>query len=225
MILRPGTSDKDVFIANYEQNEYRLPSDMQGQVVIDIGAHIGAFTYTVLERGPRGVTSIEPDPENAEIAFSNLNQFNNVLFLKAACWGNFSPGQLYLSDYPMIGVTINTGGARLTEIGNRPVLLVSFDWIVDLACFSFNTDLIDLCKMDCEGSEWPILFTSKKIKQVKRFCGEFHEDRKLGHPINGKDRFNIEDMEKFFVGQGYEFSFERHGNAGEGLGLFWAEIT
>ena len=48
MILRPGTSDRDVFIANYEQNEYRLPSDMQGQVVIDIGAHIGAFTYTVL---------------------------------------------------------------------------------------------------------------------------------------------------------------------------------
>ena len=33
---------------------------------------------------------------------------------------------------------------------------------------------VGLLKLDCEGSEWPILATSRLLHKVERIAGEFH---------------------------------------------------
>jgi hypothetical protein len=34
---------------------------------------------------------------------------------------------------------------------------------------------VRLLKMDCEGSEWPLLYTSSELDRVQAVCGEYHE--------------------------------------------------
>ena len=49
--VRPGTNDALIYANVVTRNEYRVPDDMSGAVVIDIGVHIGTFSHLVLTRG------------------------------------------------------------------------------------------------------------------------------------------------------------------------------
>ena len=63
--LRPGTDDHVVFDAVVTRNEYRMPDRLApGAVVVDIGVHVGAFSYLALTRGAAEVHGFEPDRSN-----------------------------------------------------------------------------------------------------------------------------------------------------------------
>ena len=60
--FRNGTLDQAIFNGVVVHNEYRLPERFApGDIVIDVGAHIGSFAEAVVSRGCRNVTCIEPD--------------------------------------------------------------------------------------------------------------------------------------------------------------------
>ena len=71
--FRNGTLDQAIFNGVVVLNEYRLPERFApGDIVIDVGAHIGSFAEAVVSRGCRNVSCIEPDRSNFEIAAANL---------------------------------------------------------------------------------------------------------------------------------------------------------
>ncbi len=71
--FRPGTVDRLIFNDVVGRNEYQLPDRFAlTDIVIDIGAHIGAFAFAVVERGGRQVWCFEPDRDNCRLAAAHL---------------------------------------------------------------------------------------------------------------------------------------------------------
>jgi FkbM family methyltransferase len=230
-------------------NEYRLPDRfVPGDVVIDVGAHIGAVAYAVVQRGAEHVWSLEPDPANCAFAAENLKPYIDKGFVhltQQAVWRS-DPNDDELRfdgyhDFPksfkgMEGV-LNTGDGSVMWGEGEPVSKVAFDDVVDRVTGG-GERRVRLLKLDCEGAEWPILLTSQRLHLVDEIVGEFHE---LGGPFLeiGEERpakaqvfhsdrvaaFSVEELVRFLEEAGFSVTYRRHrrpDGALEGLGLFFA---
>jgi FkbM family methyltransferase len=219
--LRPGTLDEYIYHQVIECNEYGLPdSFLADDIVVDVGAHIGTFAYAALERGAGRVYCIEPDMENFEIARLNLERFideRRVFLIRGAAWrSDCNEDVLYFQSYPSMGAVINTGGGRvLNRPGGRPVKKINFDDFL-LNVTSNGLKGVRFLKLDCEGAEWPILFTSSLLRLVSEISGEIHETRVNGPktPASGKtskvtsfDNFPVEDLIDLLEHQNFEVKY------------------
>jgi hypothetical protein len=103
----------------------------------------------------------------------------------------------------------------------------SFDDVINEATEGGKKRL-RLLKIDCEGSEFPILFTSKTLHLIDDIRGEFHEYGGGHDPhsipenarVEGFDCFTIEELTGVLEKEGFTVSSERSGNTN--LGLFFA---
>jgi FkbM family methyltransferase len=145
-----------------------------GDIILDVGGHIGSFSYAALVRGAGLVHCYEPSPDNAPLLEQNLRAFaDRVVVHQAALFGANPPAQVHLhrSVNP-----VNTGGGWVgcsAAAGTVPVPVVSFDAEVERITGG-GRQRIRLLKLDCEGSEWSILQTSRLLDLVDEVCGEFH---------------------------------------------------
>jgi len=169
---RTGTTDLQIFKLVVDENEYNLPPRFQpDDIVIDIGAHIGGFSIAALERGAGKVYAFEAHPENHAIASKNVERFGGrVSCRQQAVWRSDQPSQLlYNSD---LAGNSNAGGISLLwNNEGQAVETISLDQILSEASEGFRKP-IRLLKIDCEGSEYPILFTSTQLQIVEEICGE-----------------------------------------------------
>lgn len=246
--FRPGTLDRAVFNGVVFENEYQLPSRFApDDIVIDVGAHIGSFAYAALLRGCQQVFSVEPDPANCEIALENLRDYvehSRVTIEYGAVWRSDPNDDELLFDgyhpFPKSfagaeGILNTANGSVIWGLGER-VPKLPFDELLDQLTNSGEKRL-RLLKLDCEGSEWPILFTSHRLHLVDEICGEFHEiggdfleiseDRPVQQPVFrfGDEKFTSERLVGFLNEAGFEVTSHRHrrpDGAQEGIGLFFA---
>jgi FkbM family methyltransferase len=247
--FRSGTLDHAIFTAVVVHNEYRLPAAFEpADVVIDVGGHIGAFAGAVLSRGCRNVICIEPDRGNFDIAAESLKPHveNGSLQLERAAVWRSDPNrdQLRLDGYhpfprsftEMQGI-LNTGNGSVIWGRGEPVEKIAFDALVDRATRD-GERRVRLLKLDCEGAEWPILLTSRRLHLIDEICGEFHEiggefyeiseDRPAQAPVfsfEGVEGFTVDLLVEFLETAGFTVTWRRHvrpGGAAEGLGLFFA---
>lgn len=247
--FRPDTLDEAIFNGVVCLNEYRLPDRFaRGDIVIDIGAHIGSFAHAAVSRGCRRVYSVEPGVSNVEIASDNLRDYiaeGWVRLVRGAAWrSDVNEDKLRFDGYhpfpksyvEMTGI-LNTGnGSVIWGVGER-VEKIALDDIVDLATNN-REERVRLLKLDCEGAEWPILMTSQRLDAVDEICGEFHEiggryleiseDRERQEPIfraPGPAGFTVGMLMTLLNKAGFATTYHRHrrpSGALEGLGLFFA---
>lgn len=222
---RPETTDAQIFEHVVDDNEYNLPPRFEpDDIVVDIGAHIGGFSFAALQRGAGKVYAYEPHPQNHAIASKNLARFEGrIICRQRAVWRSDQPSQtLYNED--LTGYT-NTGGVSLLwNTQGLAVETINLDEILSEASDGFQRP-IRMLKVDCEGSEYPILFTSTQLKIVEEICGEYHEvapeiipeRAKLGGKYERFDRFALKE---FFEDRGWTIVFEPKADA---LGLFHAQ--
>lgn len=172
--FRPQTIDEVVFRHVVTENEYRIPSCLEpDDLVIDVGAHIGSFSYLCWSAGSRCIEAYEADPENASLARENL-ALPGVTIVEKAVWrSDIAVDVLYHSGYVAMRpdgpdpVSVNTGGGRILSGNGLQVDVVSLDQII-------GDREVALLKIDCEGSEYPILLTSRRLSQVRKIVGEYH---------------------------------------------------
>ena len=247
--FRNGTLDKAIFNGVVLYNEYRLPPRFApGDIVIDVGAHIGSFAEAVLSRGCENVYCIEADRTNFEIAAENLRPYienGHVRLVRGAAWrSDRNTDELYFDgyhsfpkSYPGMEGIVNTGSGSVVWGGREPVAQVAFDEIVDLVT-NRGEHRVRLLKLDCEGSEWPILLTSQRLDLITEICGEFHEiggqfleiseDRPAQAPVFSfakVEKFTIDVLVDYLRGAGFTVTYSRHRRptgAIEGFGLFFA---
>jgi len=247
--FRDGTLDQAIFNAVVRYNEYRLPERFApGDIVIDVGAHIGSFAQAVLSRGCQDVTCIEPDRTNLEIAAAHLKshiESGDVQLVMGAAWrSDQNADELYLDGYrafpdswPRLAGIINTGSGSVVWGGSEPVPKIPFDEIVDRVT-NRGERQVRLLKLDCEGAEWPILLTSRRLGLIREICGEFHEIGgqflEIGEDRAAKDPvFSLQDSAKYTIGDlvahleasGFAVAYRRHRRPDgtlQGLGLFFA---
>ena len=175
-------------------NEYGMRPHMGGIVAIDVGAHSGSFAYTCLERHADYVYAYEPEGVNFLLLVSNVGDYENVECHKAAVWRSDGVGQ---SPTYFHGQHTGAGQCRAAP-GQPSVEWAGLDTIIATAKARFPAAEL-LLKMDCEGSEYPILLTSKLLSKVDMFIGEFHPGYEQ---IDGLPRFEKASLVKAWADAG-----------------------
>ena len=227
--FRPGTHDEAMFRHIVAQNEYQLPDRLNGdETIVDIGVHIGGFSYLALSRGARRVIGYEAEPGNAACARHNLAEFGDrAVVHHRAVWRSDRPATrlhlTYSDDTP------NTGGHSVVWESSGPgVETIGLDEVLQDATDG-GRGRVALLKIDCEGSEFPILLTARRLDLVDRIAGEFHEygcaRNRQAIPeharIEGVPEFTFEALVSALERAGFRVTGRRHPEPF--LGLFFAE--
>lgn len=212
LVARPETQDGDVIDDVLVKNEYRLPRKFNhDDVIVDIGANIGAFTVGCHALGSRAVIAFEPDFDNFVILSRNTEGLEGVGINQSAVWRSDRPELMtfsgYINGHTACG-TILKGYTTQNHNARIPVNTIQFDRAIEIITQRTGRT-IRLLKLDAEGAEYPILFTSKKLHLIQEIVGEFHhvgDLRKTGNGVEGFHRYDSESGKEFM---------ERHGFAVE----------
>jgi FkbM family methyltransferase len=230
--FRPGTWDEKIWGLVNRLNEYRLPPRFQPEdVILDVGAHIGSFSNACLERGAGRVYAFEANLENYRIAVKNLASWgrDRCQVEHTAVWRSDDTDD-FLWFTPSSD-PLNTGGGNVVFENEERVQICGDECQCNaedfndgslVGCIGLDAILEDsgpvrLLKLDCEGSEFPILYTSKRLDQVEEIVGEFHEVGglfdSLSIPehvqIDGRTRFLMHELSNYLTGQGFEVTWNR----------------
>ncbi len=139
---------------------------VENDLVVDIGASIGPFTYSVMDKKPRRVFCLEPSIELFPTLLHNTERFKEVICLNRAITNK--DGQDTISGmYNPHRATNAMGG------GNNSVPSIRFKTFLD----TFGIKAIDFLKLDCEGGEYDV-FTEENfpwmLETVRKISGEWH---------------------------------------------------
>jgi FkbM family methyltransferase len=149
-----------------------------GDVVLDIGAHIGAVSILIAKQHPQvRVIAYEPSSSNYAMLVANLaaNEVHNVVAVREAVAGVAGTLELVWSPTETAGATANLaagGRQQLVDAGwsTESVPCVTLDDI-------FAQHAIERCaflKLDCEGAEWEIVRRATAIERVDSMALELH---------------------------------------------------
>lgn len=144
-------------------NEYRLPDRLSG-TVIDLGAHVGAFTLEALRRGADLVVAVEPAPENFRRLYHNTQAVRDRVWCVNAAIAS-------ASRVGWLGGGGDSFGWQLTDTINRH-FLVPVVGIGDL--LEQLAGDVSLVKIDVEGAEWDVLRNTSWLARVRTIVGEWH---------------------------------------------------
>ena len=137
--------------------EQRAVSIRDGDIVIDVGAHLGTFTRLALQHGARLVVAVEPDPVNAacfDRTFAEEIADGRVRLMKAAAW--HSSGSLQFE----VGSASQTGHVAGSQTDRAiTVRAVTLDEMVD----ELKLGRVDFIKMDIEGAERHALAGARRL--------------------------------------------------------------
>lgn len=143
------------------------PRDLR--TVIDIGAHIGAFSVYVAHRNPNTqIVAIEPEGNNYDYLTQNVNLKPNVLPLHAFVGYDKSLNTIIVDPENSGGHCIVAGDSSIPA-----PRMITVEQIIDL----YQWDQVDLLKIDCEGCEVDVLsnMPDETFKKINRIVGERHQ--------------------------------------------------
>src|SRR5579872_2731294 len=121
----------------------------KGDVVIDVGAHVGTFGDDALRRGAAKVIMVEPDPVNVECIRRNFKDelaSGRVVLIPEGAWSkvdslDFAIG---VANSGTGSLVVDENGAKKIKVPVRPL-----DEMLKLA----GIGKVDFIKMDIEGAE------------------------------------------------------------------------
>ena len=182
----------------------------EGDIVIDIGAHIGLYTIISSKRvGAQGkVVAIEADPENFEMLNSNikLNQLTNVIPLNYAVFSKETKIKLYLPEVES-GFTkyktimpnwINTQ-EKFVEVNAN-----TLDYLLQLN--QIRQEEVNWIKIDVEGAEFEVLKGATNVLSKSK-------DIALLIEVHGLD--NYRPILEFLRLYNFKIEFEKTYESGE----------
>ena len=161
--VREGSDDASIWTSVINDDEYRLEPLMADDVVLDIGMHTGSFCARAYMAGSRRIYGFEVNADNFRLAQANVGSIAQTFNVAVVRSDERKSDPVYYAGY---GVD-NTGAGTVFGREGSAVQTASFDDIL-------GETKVRLVKLDCEGSEFPILYTSKRLAQVQEFIGEWH---------------------------------------------------
>ena len=148
------TVEKEIFVDKIYERHVQVE---EGDVVFDIGASLGPFTFSILDKTPSQVFVFEPSYEEFKTLVLNTRHGNVTHINKGI--GN------------TVGEFNFTGVFDLT--GNYKLYSTTFKKVIE----DYNIQKIDFLKTDCESGEYDI-FTLENLfwikNNVRKISGEWH---------------------------------------------------
>lgn len=173
------SSDESIWTEVYFHNQYNLPALLPSDVVVDVGAHTGAFTCACLSRGARRIIAFEPDPDSFTLAMCNIQEYLDCLEIAASVRVHNSA--IWRSDREDILSITRTRFAEFYHSYHQAAQSTLFSDRDTVPVHSVGLDnilrplrTVALLKLDCEGAEWPILLTATQLGRVRRLLLEVH---------------------------------------------------
>jgi FkbM family methyltransferase len=143
--MRPHSDDVSCLLLNehYELTHWFYPNINDNSIVVDVGAHVGAYTVRACRKA-KLVISIEPFDGAIEALKQNLklNKCNNVIIVQKAIADKRGYNKLKV-------IPGQEAMASLSENGDIVVETDTLDNII----YSQSIDHIDFLKIDIEGAE------------------------------------------------------------------------
>jgi FkbM family methyltransferase len=183
------------FESENNHDYFKMANISSKPTIIDIGAHIGAFSIYAATKYPDAkIFCYEPDPHNYEKLIKNIkaNNIDNIIPFNQAV-GKVNGKTILYSD---INGNFGTVGSTLVSKGPRSLEIecITLENILK----SNHIDECDFLKMDCEGGEYDILLNSNKqiFKFIKMIVLEYHVI----------PNHQVDELEKFLEEQDYKVS-------------------
>ncbi len=167
----------------YELEPLRSAGHRLNQVV-DVGAHVGAFTLKVKRWWPEArILAAEPDPDSAALLRQNVAGLEGVVLEEVAVLGRRLP-EVRLRQAGRANRDGNAAASSVLEVETHnlephrrpPTAIVRATSILDLLD-RHGDPVVDLLKLDCEGAEGEILdalHTAGRMGRVRWVRGEWH---------------------------------------------------
>lgn len=173
----------------FEFNFYHVQKhEIENKNVLDVGANIGAFSLLCKKLGAKNVIAFEPDDKYFEKLQNNLGNVDGIDCRKEAVFAE-NIGEAFLDlSYPCPKVTESTTDLKIKCSGLHDVI----------SQFEGDNDLV--MKLDCEASEYDIIFGSRKedILRFKTIYAEIHNN------MHENASYNHEMLINYLVGLGYD---------------------
>lgn len=161
----------EIFIL--ETYKHEIVKVEKDDVVLDIGANYGFFTFWALAQGAKRVVAVEPDPK----CFKELNGLYSAFPISAHNLAVYSKENV-------VPFTVYDDKTSVNHIADFDKLFSSHksEHTIHVETIHINELIenmkseIDLIKIDCEGSEQDIFETisDKNLGKVKKFIIEAH---------------------------------------------------
>jgi len=156
------TLEKEIFIDDIYQKFFGVDN---GDVVFDVGASIGPFTYSILNKNPSKVYCFEPHEDLYKTLVKNVSSENVVCVNKSV--GSSDDG------YTTKGLFNEDIVECFSDLNEKTVPSTKFSTFIR----ENNIEKIDFLKSDCEGGEYEI-FNEENFEwiknNVKKIAGEWH---------------------------------------------------
>lgn len=205
LIYRPNTGDISIF--NGVFNEYNLIGYVnrlknKNATFVDIGGHIGSFSLLMTSLVPNSKSYLfELMRQNFQIINANimLNGLEKRIYTQLAAVSDLDGETIEINPFNLSDKVLNTGG---TSIAFEPIKKTSRTesvYSVSFSRFLDEIEHVDLLKIDCEASEYKILFSlsSRHFSKIDSIVGEIHDNKDLYlNTTNGKS-WKAEELIKF----------------------------
>eukprot|EP00299_Pterocystis_sp_00344_P008657 c3369_g1_i1.p1 GENE.c3369_g1_i1~~c3369_g1_i1.p1 ORF type:complete len:360 (+),score=49.26 c3369_g1_i1:44-1123(+) len=182
---RDSIAGVEHILGQHKIDQYHIAKlDLQdGDVVIDVGSHIGCFALAVAKLFPHvKVIAVEPLPANFYFLQANLayHGLSNVIAINRGVSSHGFPMQFWLNDG-------NTGGSSAFQQTPQEfcVQTVTIERLIDK--YVGKNAVLKVLNMDCEGCEFDVLPTLP-LDRIQTLQVEFHDHLYRHFPADIKNK-------------------------------------
>ena len=192
---------KEIFMEDFYEVDKLMPYIPENPVIVDIGANVGFFSFLMAtKRKNARIFAFEPMENNLQVFRSNLQRNSGKDFSikaeqKAVTGKEIKSIALYFDDVHS-NTVISSVFEDFSNDNNRTVEIEAISLAEIIR--QNNLQTIDVLKLDCEGSEYPILYDSPEFvwPLIKCLCIEVHE--------LDNDKRNYKWLSGFLKEKGYQ---------------------
>lgn len=199
--MRTNLYDRWAAYEVWELEEYKDEKLSIGpaDVVIDIGAHIGAFSIWAARRAPDGrVYAFEPNGENHGLLLENkhLNNLTNLEVFNMAVSDQDGEASFFNSE----SSSMSHSFFEAKDENTTKVRTVSLAGILE----ANQINRVNYLKVDAEGAEYLIILNTPLdvLNKVDKIFIEFHDYLDHGH--------HYKDLENYLVAHGFHVETGRN---------------
>jgi FkbM family methyltransferase len=184
---------KEIFMEDFYQAEKLMAKLPSNPLVIDVGANAGFFNVLLFSKLKTArVFAYEPLPSNIQLFQKTIERnaaMNNIKLIQAAVTGSLKDSiELYTAD-TKDNTVVSSVFSGFNQLNQKKISVPaqSLTTIIE----KNGLEKVDLLKLDCEGSEYDILYNTDAsvLKKVNMMVIEVHQIDEEKNNLNSLDEY------------------------------------